>query len=93
MKLTPHLAKSIGDTLTAELTREGLDVEKIEFMGDPLGLMITVRVVPGVELAALCVGGMILWKELITSLMRDARKWNDLHRTELIVFRPHVLES
>lgn len=93
MKLTPQLARSIGDTLTAELTREGLDVEKIDFMGDPHGLMITVRVVPGVELKALCVNGTILWKALIESFMRDARKWNDLHRTELIVFRPHVLES
>jgi hypothetical protein len=74
MKLTPQLMKAIGDTLTAELTREGLDVQKITLMGEDLGLMITVRVMPGVDLKALCVNGTILWKELI-------------------VFRPHVLES
>jgi hypothetical protein len=93
MKLTPQLMKAIGDTLTAELTREGLDVQKITLMGEDLGLMITVRVMPGVDLKALCVNGTILWKELIASFMRDARKWNDLHASELIVFRPHVLES
>lgn len=93
MKLTPALAKAIGDTLTLELRREGLFVEKIELMGEELGLMVSVRVVPGVVLKALCVNGTILWKELITSFMKDARKWNDLHPSEMIVFKPHILES
>ena len=87
--LDATLGAWIARTVAVELLREGLQVEKVDVRGDVLGrgLEIAVRIPTGAEFSALCVGGRLVWADLIRSLMTDAQIWQDMHPDDLIIVR------